>query len=340
MARYSSNTYGAKRKRRRTYIILGVLIAVVVIVIIFKPSGENKDQPAVDVIDEYVAIQTNQPAVIAQTHLPKTHLPEISNESVPEPNSKSVEMIKGALVLADATPPRVIEARDILNTALHSMPLHQRQRDFVKQKLSELADQWLFSRRNFPQDPLCDTYKVKPGDQLRNIGKQYKVPYEILMRINNIDRPQNLRTGEKIKVINGPFHARVNRSTFTIDLYLQNTFVKTFPIGLGRAGNETPTGRWLVKSDGKLISPTWTDPDTGKRYEAEDPDYPLGSVWVGLQGLDGNAKGRTGFAIHGTKKPDEIGTATSRGCIRLHNGNAILVYDLMMPGYSQVLVVE
>jgi len=103
---------------------------------------------------------------------------------------------------------------------------------------------------------------------------------------------------------------------------------------------ETPTGLWRVKSDGKLISPTWTDPITGKTYEAEDPDYPLGSRWIGLEGIGGDAKGRTGFAIHGTKDPGQIGIAGSQGCIRLHNGNAILLYNLLVPVHSLVEVVE
>jgi len=103
---------------------------------------------------------------------------------------------------------------------------------------------------------------------------------------------------------------------------------------------ETPTGLWSVKPAGKLITPTWTDPITGKTYEAEDPDYPLGSRWIGLKGVKGEAKGRTGFAIHGTKVPKEIGTTSSQGCIRLHNGDAILLYNLLVPSYSQVEIVE
>jgi len=64
----------------------------------------------------------------------------------------------------------------------------------------------------------------------------------------------------------------------------------------------------------------------------------LGARWIGLEGLEGEAKGRTGFAIHGTKNPEEIGKAVSRGCIRLYNEDVVLVYDLLMPGVSQVLV--
>ena len=62
--------------------------------------------------------------------------------------------------------------------------------------------------------------------------------------------------------------------------------------------------------------------------------------WIGLEGIDGDAKGRQGFAIHGTKEPEQIGKAGSRGCIRLYNGDAVLVYDLLAPYHSLVRVEE
>ena len=182
--------------------------------------------------------------------------------------------------------------------------------------------------------------KVKSGDQLRLIGKQFKIPYEILMDINRINHPESLQVNQIIKVINGPFHAKVYLSTFTMDLFLQNMFVRSFSIGIGKPGRETPTGLWVVEPAGKLIKPTWTDPDTGKTYEAEDPDYPLGSRWIGLKGIDGQAVGVKGIAFHGTNDPNYIGSASSRGCIRLHNGDVILIYNLMMPGLSQIRVVD
>ena len=123
-------------------------------------------------------------------------------------------------------------------------------------------------------------------------------------------------------------------------MYLQNTFVKSFKIGIGKPGRETPKGLWIVRPGGKLIRPRWTDPDTGKTYESDDPDYPLGSRWIGLEGLEGDAKGREGFAIHGTKIPEEIGGATSRGCIRMYNGEVILMYNLLVPTCSKVEVVD
>jgi LysM repeat protein len=270
---------------------------------------------------------------------PKIDLVEYVPEAASESNPEVDELISGATTLVSAKPSRIIEARDKLNEAL-SMPMGEQQRAFVKRQLSRLAERWLFSRTAFEHDSLCGSYQVKQGDRLTSIGGQFKVPYQVLMRINNISRPETLRAGEMIKVVNGPFHARIYRSTFTMDLYLQDTFVRSFSVTLGKAGMETPTGHWVVKRDGKLISPTWTDPLTGKTYEAEDPDYPLGSRWIGLKGIEGAAKDRTGFAIHGTKHAGELGTATSRGCIRLYDGDVKLVYDLLTPGLSQVVVAE
>ena len=339
MARYFSIHRGNRRGPRWLYITLALL--VIAMVLAYSHLGKNKDEDGTTLTGTDVKSETKTPSIAAPRPEPEleTNLPEVALESLAEPNPRVAELIASASAHINARPARIIEARDRLNDAL-PMPMSSEQRDVVKEQLSNLADKWLFNRRIYAQDSLCSSYKVRRGDQLRTIGKQFKVPHEILMQINKISRPEALQAEETIKVIKGPFHARVYRSTFTMDLYLQNTFVRSFPVGLGQPGMETPTGTWLVKPEGKLITPTWTDPVSGKTYEAEDPDYPLGSRWIGLEGISGNAKDRTGFAIHGTKKPEEIGTANSQGCIRLHNGDAILLYNLLMPGFSQVVTVQ
>jgi len=249
------------------------------------------------------------------------------------------KLIAEAMACINSNQPKIIEARDRLNEVL-AMPLNRQRRKFVKEQLSGLYDKWLYVRTVFPEDKLCSSYKVQPGDLLSAIGKRFNVPYELLMKINKISRPEALRSGEVIKIVNGPFHARVSRSGFTMDLFLKNTFVCSFPVGLGKPGMETPTGLWSVKTDGKMIKPIWTDPITGRTYHPDAPDYPLGTRWIALDGIGGTAVGRQGFAIHGTKDPNQIGSPTSQGCIRLHNENAEFVYDLLMPGVSHVEVVE
>ncbi|MHC4482706.1 MAG: L,D-transpeptidase family protein, partial [Planctomycetota bacterium] len=344
MARYPYTRRGNRgsRTRSRIYIVSALLIIGVVIAFMYgnRPRGRSEDETPVFPTDANV---------VKETVPPPPHLPAQADEGVkpaPEPNlpksppkptvdsnPQVAELIDEAMALISTGPSRVIEARGRLNEAL-PMPMSGQQREFVKRQLSWLADKWLFSRSVFPQDRLCSTYKVKPGDQLRTIGEQFKVPYEVLMEINNIPRAEALKAGESIKVVNGPFNVKVYRSTFTMDLYLQNTFVRSFPVGLGKPGRETPTGLWCVEPGGKLVKPAWTDPDTNKTYHPESSDYPLGSRWIGLKGLEGEAKGRTGIAFHGTKKPEEIGTAGSRGCIRLHNGDVILIYNVLVPVHS------
>ena len=338
MALYPSTSYGRRRRRTRRwmYTISTLLVIVVVIVCIYGYRSLVKHKggtgPAGTDIN---AGKGTPPGVIG---MPPE--PNLSKEGpVTEPNPEAAELIAKAADCINAKPARIIDAREILNDAL-AILMNRQQRAVVKKQLAELANEWLFSRKFFPQDKLCESYQVRPGDQLSMIGKRYKVPWEILQDINKISRPEHLRAGDIIKVINGPFHARIYRSTFTMDLYLQDTFVRTFAVGLGMPGRETPTGLWLVEPGGKLVEPPWPDPETGKILHSGDPGYALGSRWIALRGIEGEAVGRTGFGIHGTKDPQTIGTASSRGCIRLHNGDAILLYNLLEPGLSRVEVVD
>ena len=235
---------------------------------------------------------------------------------------------------------KVIAARDSLNSVL-LVDLTPEYRKSVKKRLTDLTAKWLLSKVVLPGDTLCELYEVKPGEVLEKIGKKYKVPFELLMQINEIKRAELLQAGQTIKVIKGPFHVKIYRSTFTMDLYLGNRmFIKSYRIGLGTKDRETPTGRWRVKSGGKLIEPQWYDEETGKTYVAGDPEYPLGSRWIEIEGLDEHIKHRIGFAFHGTKDADSIGARSSRGCIRLFNGDAIEVYDLVVCVHSEVRIVD
>ena len=261
----------------------------------------------------------------------------VEEEAMDKTSLEAQQLIEKALGLRDRG--KIIAARDLLNEALN-MKLSPQVRAGVKLQLAKLSETWLFGREVLEGDKMTGYYLVQPGDLLAKIGKQHKVPFEALQKINGLQRPESLQAGRKIKVVHGPFNAVVNRTTYMLDLYIQNVYVKSYKVGLGRAEHMTPTGRWVVAPGGKMVKPTWTDPDTGKTYVGSDPDYPLGSRWIALDGIEGDAKGRTGFALHGTKDPETIGTQSSRGCIRLFNGDVIEVYDLMEPGQSGVIVMD
>ncbi len=352
MARYLQSLYNRRKVQKRMRI--GVVSALIIIAVFaafrygHRLFGRSEDRATAafvdeDVRDNHVRNEVDMSPIIVpqkqESPEPKPKSFVVKPEPVPAANPRAAELIDEAVALVNAKSAGIIEARDRLNQALSS-PMNPAQRAVIKQRLSALANEWLFSRDVFEGDKLCSRYKVEPGDLLSSIGSKNKVPWEILLEVNKISRPELLKAGEIIKVIHGPFHVRVQLSTFTMDVYLQDTYVCSYRVGIGRPGRETPTGMWRVKRGGKLISPNWTDPDTYKTYRAGDPDYPLGSRWIALEGVSGEAEGRRGFAIHGTKKPEEIGTAGSRGCIRLYNGDVIRVYNMLTPGLSRVEVVE
>ncbi|MFC1781880.1 LysM peptidoglycan-binding domain-containing protein, partial [Planctomycetota bacterium] len=172
-------------------------------------------------------------------------------------------IVPALVAAAQESPDDVIAVRDKLNRALGAVE-NSEDKDTIKTRLSTLADIWLFSSDILPEDKLCETYTVKSGDTLSKIGQRYKVPYEILLEINKIKDAKSLQAGRKIKVINGPFNAKINRSTFTLDLYLQKTFVRSFPVCIGKQDTPTPTGLWRVEPKGKMIKPPWYDEHENK----------------------------------------------------------------------------
>ena len=89
--------------------------------------------------------------------------------------------------------------------------------------------------------------------------------------------------------------------------------VKTYPVGIGDLGWETPEGVYRVVEH--EVNPTWViPPSLRKEYGVSrippGPDNPLGNYWMGL-----SAKR---YGIHGTNFPWGVGRLVSHGCIRLY----------------------
>ena len=345
MARYRYKPYrktGVRTGNKRFFVLaIAVIIAIFFILNKCRDSGEEVPFIPEDIGPEVEKTKTPEPLPLPK---PKpepepleTEPPIKTTPPVDSTDPQARTLIEEAV--GDIAAGQIISARDKLVQAM-PMKLSSRMLTTVKAQLAELSKRWLFSRDPYAGDSLTGVYEVQSGDLLSTIAKKHNIPYEILMKINGIKDARKLRAGDKIKVINGPFHAIVYRSTFTMDLYLgSKTYVKTYRIGLGQPGKDTPTGKWRVKRDGKLMEPPWPKPGGGLVYPG-NPEYPLGSRWIGTDGIDGQAKGRTGFGIHGTKDTDTIGKRSSLGCIRLHNGEVKEFYDLMMPGISEIRVVD
>lgn len=117
--------------------------------------------------------------------------------------------------------------------------------------------------------------------------------------------------------------------------------VKTYPIGIGRVGWETPLGTTTVVS--KARDPSWYVPASVRREHAEKgdplpsvvppgPDNPLGHRVLQLE--------MPGYLIHGTNQPYGVGMRVSHGCVRLYPENIELLFELVEVGEQVAIVNE
>ncbi len=230
----------------------------------------------------------------------------------------------------------LVAARTQYNQAIQSgLPPELGNR--ARARLVELAEALLFSPRRGADDPLVTSYVIQPGDTLQEIAKEYFITAALLGRINNLQNLNQIRAGQSLKVLRGPFHATVNKATYGMDVYLQDTLVRHFPVGLGVEGS-TPAGVWAVTH--KLVNPTYYSPIGEGIIEANDPNNPLGERWIGLEGISGDAVGALRYGIHGTNDPSTIGKNASLGCVRLYNDDATWVFDALVATHSRVTIME
>lgn len=259
----------------------------------------------------------------------------------PPPAGATPEMISNAKRLfeqglADLTAGSLVAARANLNKAF-TLGLPELDQIELQAELVRLADRMVFSKSRVKNDPFVDMYIIKKGETLGKIARANSVTLDLLAKINNMESPNMIRAGQRIKVVKGPFHAVIDKKNLDMYVYLGDTFVKHFKVGLG-ADNGTPAGEWKVKT--KLTNPTYYPPRGGQIIAADDSDNPLGEHWIGLEGVSGEALGQERYGIHGTIDPESIGQSQSLGCIRMYNEDVDFLYDLLVVNKSRVRVQE
>ncbi|MEM7755125.1 MAG: L,D-transpeptidase family protein [Planctomycetota bacterium] len=239
-------------------------------------------------------------------------------------------------------------AREALNAALIRTGRDGVGAGALRAELMMLNDDLVFGPRVLDGDPMSTVYVVQSGDALSRISGRMGegTHWKLIQRVNRLSSPNRIRVGQSLKVIQGPFHAVVDKSDYRLDLYhgpaenSQNwTYVTSFPVGLGADGS-TPSGRFVVRPASKLENPAWVNPrNPSERYSGDDPENPIGEFWVGIDGLGDDAV-HTGLGLHGTIEPESIGTQASMGCVRLDAEDVAMVYELLSEGESLVTIVD
>lgn len=163
-------------------------------------------------------------------------------------------------------------------------------------------------------------YTVRPGDTLAAIAAVYHTTPELLQEINGI-KGEIIRIDQKIKVPAGRFRVLVSKTDNTVSVYLMDKLFKIYPAGTGQGGS-SPVGTFTIVT--KLIDPPWFH--DGLKIPPGDPANILGSRWMGFP--DPYAD----YGIHGTTKPETIGTQCSAGCVRMHNKDVEELFKLLPRG--------
>ncbi len=106
----------------------------------------------------------------------------------------------------------------------------------------------------------------------------------------------------------------VNRSAYEVTLWRKLKKAKTYRIAIGRAGQESPGGKFKILN--KAVNPAWYVPDkpwagdlAGEVIPPNDPKNPIIARWMGVT--------YDGVGFHGTKDEASIGTSASAGCFRM-----------------------
>ena len=99
-----------------------------------------------------------------------------------------------------------------------------------------------------------------------------------------------------------------------------------FPVTVGASFSESPDGSYEITAIAR--EPTWhfqpkilesVDDSMEEAYLPAGPNSPVGRVWMALS--------KPTFGLHGTNAPETIGYASSNGCVRLTNWDALFLAE-------------
>ena len=234
-----------------------------------------------------------------------------------------------------------VEGRQRLSDALRSGGLDEARAGEVRVALSQLSETLVFGSGVAQRDPFAREFIIPEGGVLAKIAQNQTngLHWKFLARINGISSPNRIRSGQRLKLLDGPFHAVVDKSAYRLDLWMgqedDRVYVRSFNVGLGR-DNRTPEGQFQVSS--RVENPQHTDPETGKVFDKDDPMNPVGEHWIAIRGTEPATEKLSGFGLHGTIEENSIGRSESLGCVRMLPNDIALLYEVLSPGRSEVLL--
>ncbi|MEM8732954.1 MAG: L,D-transpeptidase family protein [Planctomycetota bacterium] len=223
--------------------------------------------------------------------------------------------------LAKAGRGELLEALRLLTPYFDSPELGYRESIDLVDLLDALSAQVIYSDRHLLEAP----YTVRAGDTLASVASAFKVNPELLAAVNKLPEGNALVSNSQIKVLQGPFHARVNLQREELTVFLGDLYAGRFPLSLGK--DPAPTLGFFQVVDRQQDRMYYGRNNIN--VKPKDPRNPFGGYWINVSNK---------VYIHGTAEiiSTELKDA---GCVSLSPLDAEHVFNILSKG-SRVAVVQ
>ena len=208
-------------------------------------------------------------------------------------------------------------------------------------KTNQVHQQWPWSIANAATILICSSLVVLTSGLLAPVAAQtaaqtgeestetaiaedYRVPVKVL-ELPGLENPNQFLPGAE-KLI----RLEIRLSERRVYVYEDDAAIANYPIAIGKAGWETPTGDFAVLE--KLKDPAWQHPFK-PLVIPPGPQNPLGSRWIGFW-TDGNNY----IGFHGTPNTASVGRSASHGCIRMFDQDVQKLFEVVQVGTPVTVV--
>jgi len=193
---------------------------------------------------------------------------------------------------------------------------------------------------------LMQNHLVKKNESLIELARKYGLGYHEIVAANpGIDafvpgegKSVNIPTTWILPDTGSYEGIVINLSEMRLYFFSKQSagIVRTFPIGIGSEGNETPVGVFAIVE--KKEKPAWYVPESIRQEKPElpavvppGPNNPLGSHALRLSARS--------ILIHGTNRPYAVGRKASHGCIRMYPEDIPKLFQLV-PNGTRVTIIR
>lgn len=185
-------------------------------------------------------------------------------------------------------------------------------------------------------------------DNITELDLKYDVGFDSMLAANPGYHLDHLGSGESLLIPTRFILPNAPRKGVVINVaemrlyYFDNAnhLVLSYPIGIGKVGEETPLGTTRIVK--KTVDPIWTPTNEVKKNFLATNGFPLPEKFApGPENPLGQYAMRLSFhniLIHGTNDPAGVGKRVSAGCIRMQNKNIGQLFEFVWVGLPVTVV--